>query len=181
MALESLLGILELVLLWLAVVAIVFFVIFVGGVLVAAVSLPTTVVLPTVRRHLLTLTESVTGVRPDSITDWRFAGVYFVFVYAYGLSLILGSAWLAETLPAIGRLLSAGEAGVSSLFAVVALTAVAFAVVAAFLVVRTVVANVRLRAVGEWAVFLALVAGLTAVAAFVVPWLLFAVFDSLVL
>jgi hypothetical protein len=148
---ESLLGILELVLLWLAALAIVFGVIFVGGALVAAVSMPVTLILPTVRSHLLTLTENVTGVRPDSITDWRFLGAYFLFVYAYGLSLILGSAWLAETLPAIERLLSAGRAGLDSMFAV-----------------------------GEWTVFLVLVAGLTAAAAFVVPWLLFAVLDGLV-
>ncbi|WP_135826052.1 hypothetical protein [Halorussus ruber] len=181
MSLESLLVLLELVLVWLAVVAIVFGVIFVGGALVAAVSLPVTLVLPTVRCHLLALTENVTGVRPDSLTDWRFLGAYFVFVYAYGLSLLLGSAWFAESLPATGRLLSAGGVGMNSTFAVVELAAVALAVVAALLVVRPVVANVRLRAVGEWTLFLVLVAGLTAAAAFVVPWLLLAVLDGLVL
>lgn len=173
MALNGLLGILKLVALWLVVVAIVLAVVFVGGVLVVAVTLPATLALPTVRRQFVALTEHVTDVRPDSVTDWRFVGVYAVCVFAYGLTLLVGSAALAESLPPLGRLVPAGPFGALSMLAVVAL----FALVAVglLLAVRWAVPGVRLRAVGEWTTFLALVGVLTGAAAVVVPTVLFRV------
>lgn len=166
----GLFGLLEFALLLIA--AVVVAVTLVGGGVVAAVSLPALVALPTVRRHLVTLAENLTDERPESVADWRFVGAYFLFVYTYGMTLLLGSPMVAESVSTVERGVPGGRVQLLSILAVVALVGLPFGV-------RRAATAGHLRAVAEWAVFLFLVAGLELVAAFVVPALLFAVVESL--
>lgn len=168
-------GILKFALLLLVAVLVVFVVMFVGAMLVTAVSLSALLVLPTVRGHFVTLTERTGSVRPESMVSWRFVGVHFAFVFAYGFTLLVTSAALAETFPTVERFVPEGRDGILSAFAVVALVEIG-----GLVAVRRVVTSPRLRAVGEWAVFLCLVTVLVFVAAVVVPILLFTIFGFFV-
>lgn len=128
-----------------------------GGVLVALVSLPVVAALPAVRRRFAAVAESATGVRPESVADWRFVAAYVAFVEAYGFALLITAGALARSLPVHS----------SALLVAVALVGVAL------IGLYRVAAAGGLRAVGEWLVLLVLLAVLTLVAAVVVPWLLF--------
>lgn len=165
MGVQELVSILQFFLFLLVVVFIVLAVMFVGGLLVACVSIPSLVVLPTVRRQFVTLTEKTIGVRPDSVTSWRFVSVYLVFVYVYGFTLLLAPPMIAESGTTYGWL---------------PVAAVLTLLVGGILrIVRPAVTKPRLRAVGEWTVFLCLLSGLVLAAAFVVPYLLFNVIRPL--
>ncbi|MFC4550257.1 MULTISPECIES: hypothetical protein [Halorussus] len=164
------LGVLKLTLFFLVVL----FVVFVGGVLVAAVSLPILLAFPTVRRQFVAFTEDVGGTRVESTLDWRFVGVYVLFVEIYGLALIVVAATLAEWVERYGRFVSTGTVDPLLALVVVALVGLGVAVAA-----RRVASREQLRVVGEWTAFLCLLAGLALVVAVVVPWLLFDLIGAL--
>ena len=166
MGLQGLVGILQFFLFLVIAILIILAVMFIGGLLVTCVSIPALFVLPTVRRHFVTLTEKTSGVRPNSITNWRFVGAYLLFVYVYGFALLLTPPMIAEYGTTYGWF---PVAAVLTLLGVGTL-----------LVVRPTVTRLRLRAVSEWTVFLCLLAGLVIAAAFVVPYLLFDILGRLI-
>jgi len=101
MQLDGLFGIFWFFLLLLIGVLIALFAMAIGGIIVAGLSLPALFVLPTVRHPLVTFAESIRDVRIESIVSLRFVGVYLLFIYAYGVSLIFFTAWLAESMGTI--------------------------------------------------------------------------------
>ena len=171
--LDALGGLLALALFFLVVFLIALFVLAIGAIVVALVSMPLLAVLPTVRLGFLSAAASLSGSRADSVTDpWPFA-VYVVAVDSYGLAVLLVVATVANGLglfepsgsPDLGATLYGG------------LIAAALALVGLVAGLRL-LARDRARALGEWAVFLVVVAALTLIASVVVPAALFGLFTS---
>ncbi|WP_348611789.1 hypothetical protein [Halobaculum rarum] len=168
MQLDALGGLLGLALVFLVVILIVSLVLAIGAIAVALVSLPLLTVLPTVRSGFLSAATSLSGTPADSVTEpWPLA-VYVVGVDSYGLAVLLV---VVIAVNGIGLFEPSSSPDVGAVLYGL--------LIAATLAVVVIVAGLRLlslgriRALGEWAVFLVVVAALTLVASFVVPAALF--------
>ena len=168
------LGILWFLLLLLVAVLIVFLVILIGAALVAAISLPLLLALPTVRRQFAGLTERLTDREVDSLTDGRFVAVYAFAVLSYGVAVLLLGAALGEAIGAIRPLVPLGD----TTFLATG-TVVGFGAGGLLLLAVRFLTGARRRTLAEWVVFLCSIAVLTGVAAFVVPYVSFIFLPSL--
>jgi len=171
--LDALGGLFWLILFFLVVFLIALFVLAIGAVAVALVSMPLLAVLPTVRVGFLSAAASLSGSPADSVTDpWPFA-VYVVAVDSYGLAVLLVVVTVANGL-GLFEPSSSPDVG-AVLYGLLIAAALALVGVVAGL---RLLSLGRVRALGEWAVFLVVVAALTLVASFVVPAALFGIFTS---
>ena len=135
-----------------------------GGLLVALVSLPLLYLLPTVRGHLVRLTNLAFGTTVDSATDWRVMVVHAFLVEAFGFTLIIGGSMVAQTLTQSSWLASriADDP-------LIPLASLALIGVAVGIAVGKRITKRRVRTAAEWSAYLVTMTGLVIVAALVVP------------
>lgn len=158
-------GILCFVLFLLFVMLIAFATMVFGGLLISGVSLPVLYVLPAVRRQFVSLTEKIWDDRVDSLADWRFVAVYVIAIHVYGFTAFFTTARLARALPdRTGPVLGPVDP---------VLMGAAVGIIAGgiLLGISRTVTRSRLRAGGEWVVFLGLISVLVVVAFVAVPML----------
>lgn len=156
----------------LAVLLIVILVMLIGSVVVAAISLSLLLVLPAVRHQFVALTEQLTDTEVNSLTNRKFVAVYEFVVLAYGITLLVTGAALANNIGTIRSLVPVS----GTMF----LATGTVGVVGLLLVGVRYLTGARWRTLAEWIVFLSSVAVLTVVAAFAVPYLLFTGLSSLI-
>jgi len=169
--LDALGGLLGLAVLFLVVLLIVSLVLAIGAIAVALASMPLLAVLPSVRSGFLSAAASLSGSPVDSVTNpWPLA-VYVVAVDSYGLAVLLVAVTAVN---GIGLFDPSSSPDVGAvLYGLLIAAALAVVVVVAGL---RLLSLGRVRALGEWAVFLVVVAALTLVASFVVPAALLGLF-----
>lgn len=154
----------------LAIALVAFLVTFVGGLLVVSASLPVLVVLPSVRRVFVGLTERLTGGSVDSLTNRWFLVVYTLCVESYGFVFVICLFAFVDTywplIESTERWFASATA--AGLYGILAVVAVAMFGLFALVSTRTVSLS-SLRATGEWAVYLIVFHVLTLVTAFGFP------------
>ena len=166
-SLEALWFFLLLFLALLIIFLIICFVIFVGSLLVTAISVFFLLALPAVRQHLIELTEQVTDTEVDSITNWRFLVVCEFVVLSFGVTMLLLGFVLGDFVGTIRPRIPVND-GVFRTSG----TIVAGSVVGLLLLGVRYLTGVQWRALAEWVIFLISVTVLTGLAAVYVPPLL---------